>query len=71
IRIEDYPNLWFMTQPGDGPSPENDPRINSIPYIGRALRPSPGKHVVSSLTQTKRRFIVSSGIHDSITGLKP
>ncbi|KAG9081391.1 hypothetical protein FS749_007685, partial [Ceratobasidium sp. UAMH 11750] len=71
IHIEDYPSLWFMTQPGDGPSAENDPRINSIPYISQALQLSPGNHVVSGLTQIKRRFIVSPGIHDAITGLKP
>jgi hypothetical protein len=50
---------------------DEDRGANIIPYLVPALLPSPGMLVVTNLTLAKRRFIVSSGIKDAITGSKP
>jgi hypothetical protein len=66
---QDYPSLWFTS--GISEHYDDDRGINKIPYLVPALHPPPGMLVTTNLTSAKRRFIVSSGIRDAITGSKP
>ncbi|KAG8739665.1 hypothetical protein FRC10_005292, partial [Ceratobasidium sp. 414] len=50
---------------------EDDPRVNSVPYITTALKPSPNSYTRTTVGMVVRSFIVSSGIQDAITGAKP
>ncbi|KAG8760889.1 hypothetical protein FRC12_009488 [Ceratobasidium sp. 428] len=69
----DYPSLWFATAHARFPDLELDRQlgISIAPYLTPALPIYPGMYVEMSLTLATRRFIVSSGIKDAITGSNP
>ncbi|KAG8705097.1 hypothetical protein FRC08_001845 [Ceratobasidium sp. 394] len=70
-NIAGYPSLWLLALPPGKNFIEDDSRINSVPYLTSAIQPSPDQHIITNVTMAIRRFIVSSGIKDAITGSKP
>ncbi|KAG8709776.1 hypothetical protein FRC08_018068 [Ceratobasidium sp. 394] len=70
-NITGYPSLWLLALPPREDFAEDDSRINSVPYLTSAIQPSPDQHIITNVTMAIRRFIVSSGIKDAITGSKP
>ncbi|KAG9121354.1 hypothetical protein FRC07_002719, partial [Ceratobasidium sp. 392] len=73
VNSSEYPNIWLVSRSiFDEPIVnEDDLRINSAPQLIPAIQASPGLHTTTSVSLTMRRFIVSSGIQDAITGSTP
>ncbi|KAG8705096.1 hypothetical protein FRC08_001844 [Ceratobasidium sp. 394] len=67
----DLPSLWLVALPLDANFAEDDSRVNSVPYLTPTLEYSPGRFTISYATTAKRKFIVSSGFSDAVTGAKP
>ncbi|QRW06849.1 hypothetical protein RhiLY_05848 [Ceratobasidium sp. AG-Ba] len=65
------PRLWFVQKPDGLTSRIDDPRITSVPYLTSALQLFHGIHTTTDLSLNRRRFIVSSGLQDAITGSQP
>lgn len=64
----DYPTIWLS--PGVQHS-HRQPFDRFVPYLVPALRSLPMKHTIAEVNYALRRFIVSPGILDAITGSKP